>query len=1102
VVFNYRDTSLAVPVLLKIKEDPRLKKPVTIPESPPRNLPKDAPMINAGSGSVQVPLVKFGMEYEDNKITLYIGVDVDHRNLHDGKGWQGPFKSMINDTMEQTDYFLKLMDYYKQGNALQGEGVGMFSASGGALGYVELAYNEKNELVVIGGRVAIFAGFGYTWFYQGVVWVVPFYVSIGVGGELAVQFVSEHKPIHFEDFFQNITLTVMPYVDGELGVGVYGLLSVGLGLHAGIEMNYEVRKNHFAGDMGLDMLFRARALFVFSYEKKLAGAHWKIDHDFISGPAIPEGFLAFDMSIDLRMESRDYLTAGSEWLGDVSPPAVAGGGDPMLLQPLKSNILPGSEPRLILFNGREVLFWIDDAGHGRAASDRTALMFSMCNKDGSWSAPQMVFDDGTGDYHFDALVFQGKLYAVWQNTRQAFRKENVTLAEVNTNSEILVTWYDSAGGRFQAPERMKTDADQHYYGLPRLTTDGKTLRVVYVENTQGDNFLKSGMTFFRSEKLTEGAWSNLHGDVYYVTKPVVDWDVLTDGDMAQVVICEDQDGDLSTLDDRMIIRGYSHYHTGRQMMGSVHLTRPQINGNLRITRWNGKQALFYYHAEKDDNGAGNILYYPNLFQADAGRGGAKVLKTPYRFPGTFSLVTGPGGKIGILLTDDTTRLMSVPRLIMYSPVHDTWGLPTLVGPMESFQGKRAEALHGVWGDNGRIDVVYRSLAASAAGREGDPPATTLVFASTVPAPDLVVTADSIYRYYGPQFAGGLVPIRVGVVNGGLDIAHGVSLNIRWNGPNGPATGYWSIHKNVVLHPGESAVLPVSFRLPKTAENKFDLFIEAKPCKGTELNYLNNGALITFAEPDLAIGDIDMQRKGLQRRFIVPVENRGPVRIRGIQLLVKDQTRGEIVRTFSLADLNAFQTEKIDFTLELKDLNWDSPHKLLIFEVKSQDMTKPGYHSSPFVLINPFSQPPYSLAVFRAKPLGDGYIWVEAAAANNHPRHHSGDLVIELLDRNEQVEVSSLHRIDTDAGKAAIANRLFRVSGAPSTYTTRVSMKNVQLPSPGQEITGGLERVGGMPVPVEVSVDRTEETQKQVSIWYVIKGKWHYLLQILELAIAL
>ncbi|MGA2480991.1 MAG: WG repeat-containing protein, partial [Spirochaetia bacterium] len=266
IIIDYRDMAIAMPTLIKIRKNPELEKPVEYPPTPPATMMGDIPFIAGTSGVLQLPGLQFGIVYGNDIVTLYYGLNPEAEK-EKSPGWEGPFKSLMNEVANGSPNLNKIWEYYTGKNPIPNPGgKGTFKAAAGAMGYVELSYGPKG-LEVVGGRLVIFGKFGYEFTAQTMVTVIPVYASFGLGGDLAVKFALDGPPKSYKDFFQDVTIVVAPYVDCEGGVGVKGLLSIGLALHGAIQMNFLVSRQDFNGKMTLDFFLRARALFIFTWEK-------------------------------------------------------------------------------------------------------------------------------------------------------------------------------------------------------------------------------------------------------------------------------------------------------------------------------------------------------------------------------------------------------------------------------------------------------------------------------------------------------------------------------------------------------------------------------------------------------------------------------------------------------------------------------------------------------------------------------------------------------------------------------------------------------------------------------------------------------------------
>jgi hypothetical protein len=599
-----------------------------------------------------------------------------------------------------------------------------------------------------------------------------------------------------------------------------------------------------------------------------------------------------------------------------------------------------------------------------------------------------------------------------------------------------------------------------------MASDGKTLALTFVSNNLGDYYLSKGISLLTQIRMAGDDWPNALDSLYLTDKPFVGYDIMVQNGLTYAAVNQDEDGNLQTIDDRTVL--IAHKEERAKSFAIDRVGAPGLHGNPRFVQWKGKNALFFYEGDVK-TGTGNIAYYPDALSRGWPSGRRSVYGKNQAMGEDFSLVKGPKDTLGILSVDQDVKLRSAPAMTVYDPSRDRWGLPARLVPEKPQSDRRAEAPRGLWSSGDRIDIVYRSLPASAEGNPNDPPPTTMELLSTYAAPDLAVDPGAIYRYYGPQKGGDLITVNVAVENRGLATAKGVGLEIRSKDFQ-TRSGYFSFHKNTVLHPGEKAVLPVQYRLPPSTEGSYNLYFVASHLSGPELNNGNNGAPVKFAEPDFGLGTVDLYRHGFERRFKIPIQNRSPVRVRNVRLtLYDDLDKTLALKVIEYPYLEPYQEVWAEHTVNLDELRWPKAQKRLLFELSSDDVRKPGDHSNPFVLIDPLSYPAFSLSIFDARTAGAGYIWVSAAASNNHPKDERGTLLIEILNNRGEVERTYTQPVGAKPAATVVVSRSFAVKEAPSSYSVRVSMKNTALLLPGSPGAGDRTELGGEPVPVEAQV---------------------------------
>lgn len=150
VVTDYQSMPLITQTMIKLRKNPALEKPIELPKSPGALLPSDIPFAGGQKGMLQLPFLKFSVEYDNDKILIYIGMSADAVK-EQGHGWQGPFKSFVSDAMAGMRSLREIQHYAAGlGPEPRPEGVGVFRSSAGALGYIELGYGAKGLEVLSG----------------------------------------------------------------------------------------------------------------------------------------------------------------------------------------------------------------------------------------------------------------------------------------------------------------------------------------------------------------------------------------------------------------------------------------------------------------------------------------------------------------------------------------------------------------------------------------------------------------------------------------------------------------------------------------------------------------------------------------------------------------------------------------------------------------------------------------------------------------------------------------------------------------------------------------------------------------------------------------
>ena len=121
----------------------------------------------------------------------------------------------------------------------------------------------------------------------------------------------------------------------------------------------------------------------------------------------------------------------------------------------------GNAQTITLSGSTKLMVWLDD-DQSRNLANKTALYYSIL-RDGEWSEPAQVENDGTPDFDFSLCRAGSGAALVWQDAKEQVA-ENVTEEELAKKVELSYIEYD--GGEFQ--EVISLTEGESYEYSPKL----------------------------------------------------------------------------------------------------------------------------------------------------------------------------------------------------------------------------------------------------------------------------------------------------------------------------------------------------------------------------------------------------------------------------------------------------------------------------------------------------------------------------------------------------------------------------------------------------------------------------------------------------------
>ena len=283
------------------------------------------------------------------------------------------------------------------------------------------------------------------------------------------------------------------------GVGMPDVLSLGASGTGSLTFELEIPTSD-AWDLYTTYDLTLLETTILDFEWKIYTLHsnkfyWVKDGEFALGETDPLSLLAQKEAASVPIP-RDYLDRRGVELLD------AGDTD----APFRDNVLPGTTVQLAaLPNGSLLAVWADDPGVETRllASNRSALYYALW-KNGTWSEPALVEEDGTADYSPVLRVLGGKAYLVWMNAGEKFAAEDVTLEQTAAAMDIRFACFNTATGQFK--DFASVCSNQVLDMLPDVLLLESGPVVVWLSEAANDLYNRTQAGSLYAARCVDGAW--------------------------------------------------------------------------------------------------------------------------------------------------------------------------------------------------------------------------------------------------------------------------------------------------------------------------------------------------------------------------------------------------------------------------------------------------------------------------------------------------------------------------------------------------------------------------------------------------------------------
>ena len=180
-------------------------------------------------------------------------------------------------------------------------------------------------------------------------------------------------------------------------------------------------------------------------------------------------------------------------------------------------------------DGELLAVWAADVS-ARAVTDSTGLYYSVC-KNGTWSAPVLVADDGTTDFAPSLQTVDGAIWLVWQNYTKVFggtSLDALSSDEIAANCDIAAARFDTASGAFGAAQNISCAG---YDYAPQLSTQDGAVAAAWKNGSQtyhstldGDTWSEAAtadVSWYQEEQPLPSSWTEENAPTTCSTRQIL-----------------------------------------------------------------------------------------------------------------------------------------------------------------------------------------------------------------------------------------------------------------------------------------------------------------------------------------------------------------------------------------------------------------------------------------------------------------------------------------------------------------------------------------------------------------------------------------------------
>lgn len=692
---------------------------------------------------------------------------------------------------------------------------------GGISGSMDVAYNATMHLIMLGP--------------------IPIYGNLGGGVQGTMEVGMKDTPftsMRDLDTFKNFEIN--PHATLGLGVGLPSYMNGEVSGNADIPIKFgtdeiitEIPKpgqgfpklaDNIKVSLEANLKAKVTAL-IFSWEKKLWGYTLVLYEnanlqtaDDVSKPA------------SYQLMGRQYATRATSW-------------NPSRQSLVKTNVYPYASPKLMPLEDGQILMWLDD-GRERSSVNRTKLMYSICSRDGKWSEPKAVCDDGTADFAFDLLVKDGKVFVVWQNIKSVL-PEDTTLTEMAKELEISVAVMEPSTGQFTDQKRLSSSVG--IKAIPMLMNDGQGVQAVWTECSSDNYLLMDGTNYLKTSTYSDGVWQQ-EKTVFETEHTIVQVETDKNSHSPRAAFIVDMNRNLAGGE------GYELFLL--QQGGVVRLSFNDVmDANPCFSEFEGESALFTYSG-------GNIAY-----RKESSWDTENVMTGPEdpKVGSEFQVYRNEDGLLVMHIADNGKGDGQELQALIYDKDSGRWGKPVQITECEGSVYDFA----GYQDGNGQYHIVNMQMNEDTEIADME---VQMIRAYT----DIGIIGEPMF-FQSDVKPESDIPIMVKISNQGLKKVTSVTMDVEGE------ADIFTTTENSVLLPGEENIIEGIFRFEDNIVRQ-DLGVHLQVPE--DANPYNNESWVEIGLPDVSVDRVELLRDGDDYMVLAYIQNATPERIDDVSVDLK------------------------------------------------------------------------------------------------------------------------------------------------------------------------------------------------------------------------